>query len=492
MRILLINTNRFKDPLPVMPMGLCWVAASLESAGHDVRFLDLTFSMNPGSEITNAVTDHKPGIVGLSVRNIDTCNGYRPVFLLEKIKKDIVGPLKRSFSGPIVLGGPAAGINGAELLSFFDLPYAVQGDGERTMVEFAKRMQAGHALNGLAGLIIRSNGAIVTANPPEFIDDLDRLPVPRPEKYLNLGLYRLYNTPFQVQTKRGCALSCAYCTYNRIEGRAYRLRSPAVVADEIGAFVRSTGIRNVEIVDSTFNVPLDHAKACLREIVSRRLNLRLSTMGLNPRYLDTELAGLMEQAGFIEACFGIEAVCDPMLKSLAKNFTVDDIKAAAVMIRKTRIPVSWFLIIGAPGETTGTIQETFRNISRTASPLDFVNIAVGIRVYNGAPIAGTWSQEHHGAPSDNFLTPVAYQPGPLTMKKLKALASVGTAWHHNFFMFDEKANVILPVRVFLRLFFPKQPLWRGYVVMRMLEKISGVFLIRALIAWVRCKMTFRE
>jgi hypothetical protein len=78
------------------------------------------------------------------------------------------------------------------------------------------------------------------------------------------------------------------------------------------------------------------------------------------------------------------------------------------------------------------------------------------------------------------------------MKKLKALASVGTAWHHNFFMFDEKANVILPVRVFLRLFFPKQPLWRGYVVMRMLEKISGVFLIRALIAWVRCKMTFRE
>jgi hypothetical protein len=111
MRILLINTNRYKVPFPVMPVGLCWVAASLESAGHDVRFLDLAFSMDSGSEITNAVAEHKPGIVGLSVRNIDTCNGYRPVFLLEKIKKDIIVPLKRSFSGPVVLGGPAAGIN---------------------------------------------------------------------------------------------------------------------------------------------------------------------------------------------------------------------------------------------------------------------------------------------------------------------------------------------------------------------------------------------
>jgi hypothetical protein len=448
--------------------------------------------MNPGGEITKAVTEHKPGIVGLSVRNIDTCNGYRPVFLLEKIKKDNIGPLKQSFSGPVVLGGPAAGINGSELLSFFDLPYAVQGDGERTMVEFAKRIQAGQALSGLAGLVIRSNGAIAEANPPEFIDDLDSLPVPRPEKYLNIGLYRLYNSPFQVQTKRGCALSCAYCTYNHIEGRAYRLRSPAAVADEIGAFVKATGIRTVEIVDSTFNVPLFHAKAVLREIISRDLKLRLLTMGLNPRFMDRELAGLMKQAGFIEACFGIEAVCDEMLKSFGKNFTVSDIRAAAEIIRKTRIPVSWFLIIGAPGETTETIQETFRNISHIAHPLDLVNIAVGIRVYNGAPIAATWKAEAKRSSPDNFFKPVAYQPGNLTMKKLKALASLAAAWHHNFFLFDEGALILFPVRIVMGTLFANQPLWRGYVVMRLFEKFSGVFLIRALIAWVLCKKAFRE
>jgi radical SAM superfamily enzyme YgiQ (UPF0313 family) len=491
MRILLINTNRHKVPFPVMPVGLCSVAASLEAAGHQVRVLDLCFSMNPSRDISAAVSSFSPDMASVGVRNIDTANGFRPAFMLDKIKMEMIMPLKRAFTGPIVLGGASAGINGPELLSYFDCDYAVQGDGESAMVAFAQRMQAGLSASGLAGLIIRRNGTVTEANPPDFLNNLDSLPAARPQSHLNCGLYKLYNTPFPVQTKRGCALSCSYCTYNRIEGRTYRLRSPAAVANEIGEFVKDTGIHTVEIVDSTFNVPLDHAKAVLREIISRNLKLRLLTMGLNPRFMDKELAGLMKQAGFIEACFGAEAACDEMLKSFGKNFTVQDIRAAAKTIRETRIPVSWFLIIGAPGETTETIQETFRNISHIAHPLDLVNIAVGIRVYNGAPIAETWKAETKRAPPDNFLLPVAYQPGHLTMKKLKALASVAAAWHHNFFLFDEGALIILPVRIVMGTLFANQPLWRGYVVMRLFEKYSGVFLIRAMIAWVRCKWAFK-
>jgi radical SAM superfamily enzyme YgiQ (UPF0313 family) len=492
MRILLINTNRYKDPMPVMPMGLCRVAASLENAGHVVEFLDLCFSLTPGSDITREVDRFGPDIVGVSIRNIDTCNGFRPVFLLEGVRKHMVAPLKQAFAGPVVLGGATAGINGPELLSYLDCEYAVQGDGEHAMVAFADRIRDKKELSGLPGLIIRRAGGTTEANAPDFPDDLDSLPVPDPRKYLNMTLYRMYNSPLPVQTKRGCAMRCAYCTYNRLEGHAYRLRSPSRIADEIEAFVKATGIRSVEIVDSTFNAPLDHAKNVLREIIFRRLDVRLSTMGLNPRHLDEELAGLMKQAGFIEACFGIEAMSSPMLKSLAKNFTVDDIKAAARIIRTTRIPVMWYLIIGAPGETVETIRETFSGIARIASPLDFVNIAVGIRVYNGAPIAETWAAEHHGAPADNFFAPVAYQPGRLTPKKLKAIASLATALHHNFFMFDDKANVLLPIRLILSTFFPGQPLWRGYVVMRLFEKYSGVFLVRALVAWVMYRFALKR
>ncbi len=398
MRILLINTNRCKVPFPVMPVGLCSVAASLEAAGHEVRVLDLCFSASPGRDIVAAVASFSPDVTGVGVRNLDTANGIRPAFMLDRIKTDMIVPLKRAFAGPIVLGGATAGINGPELLSYFDCEYAVQGDGESAMCAFAQRMQAGQSVSGLPGLVIRHSGAVIEVNAPDFADNLDSLPVARPQRYLNLGLYKLYNTPFSVQTKRGCALRCTYCTYNRIEGRAYRLRSPAAVADEIEDFVTSTGIRTVEIVDSTFNVPLDHAKAVLAEIISRGLKLRLLTMGLNPRSMDNELAGLLKRAGFIEVCFGIEAMSGPMLESLAKNFTVDDVKAAANIIHKTRIPVIWYLLVGAPGETVDTVRETFSNISRTASPLDLVSIGVGIRVYNGAPIAEIVDGRKQAAP----------------------------------------------------------------------------------------------
>jgi|WetSurMetagenome_2_1015567.scaffolds.fasta_scaffold00061_27 hypothetical protein len=492
MRILLVNTNAFKDPLPVLPMGLCWIAASLERAGHTVSLLDLCFSVTPGRDVCREVKKFSPHLVGLGVRNIDTCNGYRPVFLLGHVKEHVVTPLKGVFSGPVVVGGPAAGINAAELLDFFDLPYAVQGDGEHAMLEIAACLEAGKDPSAIAGLVTRKNGAVISSNAPAFTDDLDGLPVPDVRKYLNLALYNLHNTPFQVQTKRGCALTCSYCTYNRLEGRTYRFRSPSAIADEIERFTKTTGIRTVEIVDSTFNVPLDHAKAFLREMVSRRLGLRLSTLGLNPRFVDAEFVALMRKAGFIEACFGIEAAADPMLKAFSKNFTMADIRSAARLFHRSHIPVSWFLIMGGPGETPASVDETIRAIGKIASPLDLINIGVGLRVYNGAPVADVWSAEHGGPPPDHFFRPVAYQPEPFTMKQLKARMALATALHHNFFMFDDGANVLLPIRMFFGVLFPSQPLWRLYIVMRLLEKISGVFLVRALVSWIIWKREMRK
>ena len=78
MRVLLINSNRFKQPWPVMPFGLCCVAASLEKSGCEVDFLDLCFSRNCARDIHNAVTDFKPNMVGVGIRNIDNSAGFKP------------------------------------------------------------------------------------------------------------------------------------------------------------------------------------------------------------------------------------------------------------------------------------------------------------------------------------------------------------------------------------------------------------------------------
>jgi hypothetical protein len=155
-KVLLINSNRFKHPWPVIPFGLCYVATVLEfNENHKVFFLDLSFSSDCGMDIQKTIQSFNPDVIGVSIRNIDDTGGYVVHFLLEDVKNDVIDYCKKEFVGPIVIGGPSVGISGREMLDYFDLEYAVLGDGENAMSEFVYRIENHLALEGMKGLIIR-------------------------------------------------------------------------------------------------------------------------------------------------------------------------------------------------------------------------------------------------------------------------------------------------------------------------------------------------
>ncbi|MBU2454298.1 MAG: radical SAM protein, partial [Proteobacteria bacterium] len=370
MKILLINANRFKHPWPVIPFGLSCVAAALESKGYELQVLDLCFSKDCAKDLKRQVLLFQPMIIGLSIRNIDNSAGYNTLFLLEATKNEIIKPLKSLFAGPIVIGGPSVGINGAEMLSYLDLNYAIRGDGEDAIVEFVRRIDTDTPLEGLEGLVIRKDEKIIQDNPPLLVKDLNTLPYVNPGKYIDLTQYRKYNSPLQIQTKRGCALECSYCTYNRIEGLKYRLRDAQKVADQIEKLYIDTGISHLEFTDSTFNIPLAHCKKVLKALKKKNLKLNLRTMGLNPGSVDEELVDLMKQNGFRDVDLGAEAGCDEMLKSLGKNYSKKEVIHAGKLLQEKGIPVTWYLLVGAPGETKETLIETFNTINQAASKWD--------------------------------------------------------------------------------------------------------------------------
>ena len=70
-RVLLVSTNRERQPYPVVPNGLACVASALDAAGYGVRFLDLCFAKNPVASARAAVRAFRPDVIGVSVRNID-------------------------------------------------------------------------------------------------------------------------------------------------------------------------------------------------------------------------------------------------------------------------------------------------------------------------------------------------------------------------------------------------------------------------------------
>ena len=473
MKILLINSNRFKHPWPVIPFGLCSVAACLRGAGHEIKVLDLCFSKSPDRAIAAAVRNFEPQLMGISIRNIDNGTGFKPVFLLEETRREVIDPCKVHFSGPIVIGGPAVSINAREVLEFLDLQYALRGDGEPGMLDIARKLELGQRISGVPGLVVRDHGEIIEANPPARSQDLDRLPTIRPHSFIDIRPYREFDSPLQIQTKRGCALQCVYCTYNHVEGRQYRLRSPDKVAHDIEVLVKETGVNHIEFTDSAFNIPLQHAKAVLRSLAAKKLDLRLRTMGLNPGFVDEELVDLMKAAGFMDVDLGAESGCDKTLKTLGKSHTREDVLRAGRLLRSRKIPTSWYLVLGAPGETRQTIQETFDTINEAASPWDMVIVGLGLRVYKGTPLAGQVGEGGRAGSEDNFLRPVSYTPADLSLDEIAALVEQAVMRYPNYYCYAANLDFSLWLKMSseLRKLLPRQPIWRAYILARKLLKL---------------------
>jgi hypothetical protein len=292
-----------------------------------------------------------------------------------------------------------------------------------------------------------------------------------------------------VQTKRGCALRCSYCTYRRIEGCSYRLRSPEKIVEEISELVGQTGVRHVEFTDSTFNIPLEHAKTVLRALIASGLDLRLRAMGLNPGAVDEELADLLVTAGFRDADLGVESGCDRTLRSLGKSFTREDVKRAGKLLRERRIPSIWYLLVGSEGETEETLAETFATIREAVGPWDLITVGVGVRVYNGSRIADELRERGHPGASDNFFKPVAVRPQGLLLDAVKQLTRQEALRRDNWFMYDEgEQTPVAAMRFFTfvnRLLGLDQPLWRGLILIRKLQRYAGFGILRRALG--RCR-----
>ncbi|MGE5383351.1 MAG: B12-binding domain-containing radical SAM protein [Omnitrophica WOR_2 bacterium] len=482
-KVLLINSNRFKHPWPVIPFGLCYIATFLEEQGsHNVSFLDLCFSTDCNKDIQKAIRDFGPDVIGISIRNIDDTGGYDTQFLLEDVKNDVINYVKKEFSGPIVIGGPSVGISGREMLDYFDLESAIRGDGEAAMLEFVNRVENHQPLDGLKGLIIRRDQTIIQDNAPFRLQELNSIPFPKPLRYLDIDRYHRFGSPIQIQTKRGCALSCSYCTYNNIEGKQYRLINPKRVAEEIEILVKETGINHVELADSIFNIPLNHAKEVLREVIGKHLNLKLHTMGLSPAAIDEELLDLMKQAGFNEVDIGAESACDEVLESLAKNFKRTDVISTANLLKKKKIPATWFIMLGAPVETRETVLETLNTMGRLASKWDLVFISTGVRVYNGSPLAEVIRKQDIRCTSDNFLHPVKIEPKGIALADIHTIAKHYSFKYPNFYFYEKEHIVpgwiLMLGNLVLKALHSRQPVWRLLVLLKRIEWFLGIGLIK--------------
>lgn len=406
-RVLLISANRERQPYPVVPNGLACVASALHAAGHDVRFLDLCFERDPVAATNRAIRQHNPGIVGVSVRNIDNSDAIALRHYTPEAKEIFSAVRKAAPYAKVIAGGAAFGVAPEALFQSFGVDYAVAGDGERASVALVDALARGENASSIAGLVRMENGCVHFAPPGEDAL-LDELPSPSLHRWINLARYERHGATVPIQTKRGCVYKCVYCTYRNVEGWGYRVRDPERVADEIEELHREAGVRTFDFVDSTFNSPPGHALEVCEAIIRRKLGVHLDTTNFTPASASDELLSAMRHAGFRTLGITAESASDPVLEKLEKGFTAAKARDVAERVEKIGLRALWIFLIGGPGENAKTLEETLEFAEWRLNHGDAVYVTVGLRIYPGTTLQRIAISEGVIAKDQSLLDPTFY------------------------------------------------------------------------------------
>jgi len=452
--VLIINGNRERTPQTLIPIGACCVASAVEAAGHETHFLDLTFSRLPALPVKSAVRRIRPEVIGLSLRNLDSCDAVTRHSDLPEMRA-IAAMCRRHSDAVLVLGGPAVSLAPASMMRYLDGDYAVVGEGEHAFINLLRALEHGDDPATIPG-VSRGGAAAEPASP---IERLDTLPPVDYSRWLTLRHYRAYDAAYPVQTKRGCRFGCSYCRYPYLEGRRWRLRDPEQVAEEVARGAAS-GLRHIEFVDSVFGLPAAHAVACCDAISRRQPGVALTTMELNPTACVPELVQAMNAAGFTTVAITAESGSDAMLAGMQKGFTTGDLHQAVQVLHGLRAQKLWIFLIGAPGEDEDTVRETARFIARLPAG-DMVYVTFGVRVLPGTALQQALIASGELAVEEELLQPYFYLSPRIDAVKSRRLLEESGFPALRFVTLHDSTHWLLPTaqRVMAALGM-KPPYWR--------------------------------
>jgi len=347
LRILLINPPYAASEPPRVPMGLLYVGGALEEAGHDVKVLDLLVSRFDRDAVLEALEDFDPALVGTTSVTMNWPEASR---ILRWVKE--TAPWIAT-----VAGGPHATFTWEDIGSLEPwVDYVVLREGEKTAVELARAVEMGAPAENTPGLAWRQNGVMKAGPNREFEPDLDSLP--KPARHLfPLSRYRLMGVEGGLTTGRGCPHRCMFCVGPKMVGRKARLRSPTAVVDEMEELLE-LGFKHIAFSDDHFGMNRSHAIAVCDEIISRNMDIELSIF-IRADAAEPVLLEKMRRAGCSKILYGAESGVQEIVDRIRKKTDLEMLRRKVKLALEMDFQVQVTFILGLPGETPETVQQTF-------------------------------------------------------------------------------------------------------------------------------------
>lgn len=383
MKILLINPpyTRLKGLRDIyFPMGLGYIASSLEKAGHFVRIYNVENSPKGEAEenwdyvnrldafelylkrlknlndpvwqeIKKIVQEFDPDVCGISCKTVT----YNIALIIADIVKKLYPQI------PIIFGGPHTSVQPEQVIKEPNIDFAVIGEGEKIIVDLINEINTNKKFENIPGIYFKKNGSIIKNNKQEYIENIDEIPFPGRHLLMNIHGYNKIIISKMVNSifgSRGCPFKCAFCSVMNVWGRKVRFRSIDNIIAEIKQVKKNFGTIEFYFWDDTFTL----RKKWVIEFCNRVINEKIGiAWGCHTKanLVTEDLIKLMKKAGCFNISLGVESGSETTLKYIKKEINLDDVRRASKILNKLNINWNAYFIVGFPEETEEEILQTW-------------------------------------------------------------------------------------------------------------------------------------
>jgi anaerobic magnesium-protoporphyrin IX monomethyl ester cyclase len=338
------------------PLGAASLAGQLHSIGVETRIFDCTFETFEG--IQEKLLAYRPEIVGIYTMVTLSRNSFRIAEMLRASLPDCL----------LVSGGPLPTLYPEHFSTAFDIVF--RGEVDLSFPRFCKdlfdlkasrRELTKLPLENYAGLFIRQNGLKVespTVHYPE--KQLESFPLPYRGDFAHAAYQKVWldrdgSKTTSIIITLGCPYNCDFCS-RPVFGNLFRRRNLELVMDEVEQ-IRQLGYDSLWIADDNFTLDLSFLKEFCRRMTGRQMSW--SCLSRVSR-IDEEITQMMKAAGCRRVYLGLETGNQETLKLMKKQASLEEGQKAVHLFQKAGIDVAAFFIVGYPGETVPSIEETFR------------------------------------------------------------------------------------------------------------------------------------
>ena len=357
MRILIVNPPVRENDNPHFPTGLGYLAAVLKKEGHEVSVIDAAALKLRKTELIDRIKKEQFDV--FAVGGLITIFNYL---------KWLTGEVRNINPKALIISGGSAVSSIPQLfLKRTGVDVGLLYEAEATIIDLIKLIEEKKDYSTLPGIAYRNKEGNITANPLRTrIDNLDDLPFPAYDLfpmniYLSfpqqMGLLNMSKSrkAIGIIATRGCPWKCTFC--HRNFGNVYRTRSPENVVAEMEMLYKTYGISFFDFKDETLTVNRAVTEKMCDLLIERGHDFKWQAM-TRADLVNKELLLKMKKAGCIYINFGLESGSQRMLDAVDKKIKVETMEQAIKWVKEVNIELTKSFMIGIPGESKETAQET--------------------------------------------------------------------------------------------------------------------------------------